>query len=332
MTSATAAAGGPQGRAAAAWGRLQSAGLLGPIGALVLELIVFSALSPRFATGANFSLIAQQVVEVGTLAIGQTLIILTAGIDLANGLVMVFGSVIMAKLAVSGTPVWLAVLIGIAVTTGFGLVEGIAVAGFRLSPFVVTLGLFNVALAAALLYTNQASVINLPAGLLVLGGTVPIGGAAIPVGPLVMLGVTIVVWYALTQTAWGRRVYALGDNPAAARLSGVHTKRVLASVYIVAGVIYGITAWLVLGRTTVGDPNAGFTDNLESITAVVIGGVSLFGGRGSVIGAFIGAFIVGVLRNGLTIVGIDALYQDIAIGLLVIVAVGIDRLQRRRAR
>lgn len=330
MTAATQVDRDLRGIAGSALSRLQSGGLLGPITALIIELIVFSLLSPRFATTGNFSLIAQQVVEIGTLAIGQTLIILTAGIDLANGLVMVLASVVMAKLAVTGTPVWLAILIGIAVATAFGVIEGVLVAGFSLSPFVVTLGLFNVTLAGALIYTDQQSIVNLPDGLLALGKSFTLAGAKIPIGPLVMVGIAAITWYALRQTAWGKRVYAYGDNPAAARLTGIHTKRLLASVYISAGVIYGVTALLVLGRTTVGDPNAGFTDNLESITAVVIGGVSLFGGRGSVIGALVGAFIVGVLRNGLTIVGIDALYQQVAIGLLVIIAVAVDRLQRRR--
>lgn len=330
MSATTTAAGRLQDSVGGLLSRLQSGGVLGPITALVIELVVFSVLSPQFATAGNFSLIAQQVVEIGTLAIGQALIILTAGIDLANGLVMIFASVVMAKLAVTGTPVWLAVLIGIGVATAFGLLEGILIAGFSLSPFVVTLGLFNVTLAGALIYSNQQSIVNLPDGLLVLGQQFSVGGTRIPIGPLVMVGVALVAWYALRQTAWGRRVYAYGDNPAAARLTGIHTKRLLASVYISAGVIYGITALLVLGRTTVGDPNAGFTDNLESITAVVIGGVSLFGGRGSVIGALIGAFIVGVLQNGLTIVGIDALYQQVAIGLLVILAVAVDRVQRRQ--
>ncbi len=316
--------------AAIATARLGAAGLLGPILAIIAEIILFGGLAPRFATAPNLLLIAEQAMEIATLAIGQTLIILVAGIDLANGLVMVLASVVVAKLAVTGTSPAVAVLVGFGVTAGFGLAEGVLVALIGLPPFIVTLGFFNVALALALLISNEASIINLPPALLVLGNNVPIGGTAVPLGVFAMLGVLLLVWYALTQTAWGRHMYAVGDNLAAARLTGVRVDRVLISAYVAAGVIYGVAALLLLGRITVANPDAGQTDNLESITAAVIGGVSLFGGRGSIVGPLLGAFIVGILRNGLTIVGVDALYQEIAIGLLVILAVALDRLQRRR--
>lgn len=310
--------------------RLRAAGLLGPILAIIVEIIIFGALAPRFATTPNFLLIAEQAVIIGTLAIGQTLIILVAGIDLANGLVMVLGSVVMAKLAVSGVSLPLAILAGFLVTGGFGVAEGLLVAVVDLPPFIVTLGFFNVAMAVALLYSDQESIINLPPALLLLGNNIDIGGTAVPIGLLVMLSVLAVTWYALTQTAWGKHMYALGDNLPAARLTGVRVNRVRISAYVAAGVIYGVAALLLLGRTTVGNPDAGQTANLESITAAVIGGVSLFGGRGSIVGPVLGAFIVGILQNGLTIVGVNALYQDIAIGLLVILAVVLDRLQRQR--
>ncbi|WP_204353726.1 ABC transporter permease [Salinisphaera orenii] len=274
-------------------------------------------------------LIAQQVVTVGTLAIGQALIILVAGIDLANGVVMVLSTVVMASLATSGVPIPLAVLCGFAVVLCIGVFEAGTVAGLGLTPFIITLGLFTATRAGAQIWAGGAPVTGVPSGLLVLGDTWYIAGAAVPIGPLVMIGVLLVTWYALSQTAWGRHVYAVGNDPAAARLSGVRVKWVLASVYLAASIIYGITALLFLGRTTVADPSAGLMFNLESITAVVIGGISLFGGRGSVIGALVGALIVGVLRNGLTIVGIDALYQHIAVGLLVILAVGLDRVRTR---
>lgn len=312
--------------------RLRAAGLLGPILALIVEVIIFSALAPRFASTRNFLLIAEQAMEIATLAIGQTLIILVAGIDLANGLVMVLASVIMAKFAVAGFPVVLSILAGFAVTVAFGIAEGLLVAIIELPPFIVTLGFFNVALALALLISGEASIINLPPGLLSLGGSVMFGQTTVPVGILVMFGVMLITWYALRETAWGRHMYAVGDNLPAARLSGIRVNRVLISAYVTAGVIYAVAALLLLGRTTVANPDAGQTANLESITAAVIGGISLFGGRGSIVGPVLGAFIVGMLQNGLTIVGVDALYQDIAIGLLVIAAVMLDRLQRGRTR
>jgi fructose transport system permease protein len=216
--------------------------------------------------------------------------------------------------------------------TGLGLINGGLVAFVRLPPFIVTLGMLNICASLTLLYTGSASVTNVPSQLLFLGNTFHIGSKVVQIGPLVMLGVVAVVWYALTQTAWGRHVYAVGNSVEAARLTGINTTRVLLSVYMLAGFIYGIAALLVLGRTTVGDPLAGQTDNLDSITAVVIGGTSLFGGRGTVIGTLIGAIIVGVIRNGLTLIGVDALWQTFATGILVIVAVAVDQATRRRRR
>jgi fructose transport system permease protein len=309
---------------------LNTTPVLGPLIGLFLLVIFFTIKSPVFLTTGNVSQIFQQVMEVGTLAVGQTLIIITAGIDLSNGAIMVFGSVVMAKLAVSGTPVPIAIAAGLSITTGLGLVNGLIVSRIRLPPFIVTLGMLNVAYAATLLYTNGAAVDNLPSSLLALGTTFTIGQTPWSIGVLVMFAVVLIMWYALTQTAWGKHVYATGNNIDAARLTGINTSRLLLSVYILAGLIYGIAALLILGRTTVGDPSGGQTDNLDSITAVVIGGTSLFGGRGSVIGTFIGALIVGVIRNGLTLIGVDALWQTFATGILVVVAVGADQATRRR--
>ncbi len=320
--------------------------ILGPLTGLLVLVVFFSIKSPVFLTGGNISNVFLQVMEVGTLAVGQTIIIITAGIDLSNGMIMVFGSVLMAKLAVGGTgiigtpggtgglqlPVPLAIAAGLALTSGLGLANGLIVAGIRLPPFIVTLGMLNIAYASTLLYTQSAAIQGLPSGLLFAGNSISLGSQKIPVGPLIMFAVVAIMWYALTQTAWGQHVYAVGNNIEAARLTGINTTRLLVSVYVIAGLIYGIAALLVLGRTTVGDPQAGQTDNLDSITAVVIGGTSLFGGRGSVVGTLIGALVVGVIRNGLTLIGVDALWQVFAIGVLVVVAVAIDQATRRRRR
>jgi len=311
---------------------LASNPIVGPLFGLLVLTVFFSIKSPVFFTSDNIKQIFLQVMEVGTLAVGQTLIIITGGIDLSNGAIMVFGSVVMAKLAVSGTPVLVAIAAGLGVTTALGLANGLIVARIRLPPFIVTLGMLNVAYSSTLLYTNGAAVDNLPSSLMALGATLKVGQATVPIGPLVMIGVVLAAWYALTQTPWGKHVYATGNNVEAARLTGINTSRLLMSVYILAGIIYGVAALLILGRTTVGDPNGGQTDNLDSITAVVIGGTSLFGGRGSVIGAFIGALIVGIIRNGLTLIGVDALWQTFATGILVVVAVAADQATRRRRR
>jgi fructose transport system permease protein len=312
-------------------GSVRGARTLGPLAGLVILCIIFGLAAPVFLTPRNLIQIVQQVMEVGTLAVGQTLIILTAGIDLSNGAIMVLGSIVMAKLAVvMGIPAPLAILAGLLVTTLLGLCNGLIVALFRVPPFVATLGMLNLAYATTLLYSGQASVDNLPPGLLILDAHIPIGDFPLPIGPLVMLAVIAVMWYLLNQTGWGRHIYAFGNNVEAARLTGINVGRLQISAYLSAGIIYGIAALLVLGRTTVGDPNAGQTDNLDSITAVVIGGTSLFGGRGGVIGTLIGALIVGVLRNGLTLVGVEALWQTFATGIIVIVAVAADEATRRK--
>jgi fructose transport system permease protein len=149
-------------------------------------------------------------------------------------------------------------------------------------------------------------------------------------GMIVMVCLYGVIWYVLTQTAWGRHVYAIGNNPEAARLSGIRVPRTLVSVYTLAAFLYGIGAWLALGRIPNADPNALATANLDSITAVVIGGTSLFGGRGSLLGTLVGTLIVAVLRNGLTLEGFDPLWQDLVTGVLVIGAVALDQVSRRR--
>ncbi|HEY4866172.1 MAG TPA: ABC transporter permease [Candidatus Dormibacteraeota bacterium] len=306
---------------------------LGPVVALAIAVIVFTLLSARFMTPGNLSAIVEQVMVVGTLAVGQTLIILTAGIDLSNGAIMVFSSILMAKLAtLQGVPVPLAILIGLIAAAAVGAVNGGLVTRLKLPPFIVTLGMLNIVLSITLLYSHGASVVKLPAGLLFFGRFFELGSTRITYGSILMLLIFAVAWYALTQTAWGKHVYATGNNAEAARRSGIRVNSLLLLVYTIAGLIYGIAGLLLLGRVTVGDPLAGATSNLDSITAVVIGGTSLFGGRGSVINTLIGALIVGVLRNGLTLVGIDALYQTLATGILVILAVALDQLARSRAR
>nr|MBA3525059.1 ABC transporter permease [Geodermatophilaceae bacterium] len=196
--------------------------------------------------------------------------------------------------------------------------------------FIVTLGTLNIAFALTQIYAESQTITGLPTALTKLGDTFSVAGTAITYGSLVTLGLFALTWYALTQTAWGRHIYAIGDNAEAARLMGIPVRRTLLGVYVIAGVIYGIAALLLVARTGSGDPNAGQTDNLDSITAVVLGGTSLFGGRGTIIGTLIGAVIVGVLRNGLVLEGVAAIYQVLITGMLVILAVSVDQLARRR--
>ncbi|MCT9139318.1 ABC transporter permease [Streptomyces violarus] len=305
----------------------------GPLVALLLACVFFSVSSDQFLTGGNFSLIVQQVMVVGTLAIGQTLIILTAGIDLSCGAVMAFGSIVIARMAAEGSlPPLAAIALGLVVCGGFGMLNGALVQKIPLPPFIVTLGMLNVAFALTHIYSEEQTVTNLPGPLTALGQTFPLGKTDITYGSLVTIALFLLLAYALSNTGWGRHVYALGNSPEAARLNGIRTSRLAIGVYTVAGVLYGIAALLLISRTGVGDPQAGQTDNLDSITAVVLGGTSLFGGRGSVLGTFIGVLIVGVFRNGLQLMGVASIYQTLITGVLVILAVTVDQISRRKAR
>ncbi|WP_200824377.1 ABC transporter permease [Nonomuraea solani] len=313
--------------------RLLSTPTAGPLAALVLACVFFGINSGQFFTGPNFSLIIQQVMVVGTLAIGQTLIILTAGIDLACGAIMAFGGIVMTKLAVdSGLPPLLAVAAGIAVCAGFGLVNGLLVTRISLPPFIVTLGMLNVVFALTHIYSNEQTITELPSVLTFLGQTFQVGQTNVTYGSLLTILLFLLFAYLLGSTAWGRHVYALGNNPEVARLTGIRTQRLTIGVYTLAGLVYGIAALLLVSRTGVGDPQAGQTDNLDSITAVVLGGTSLFGGRGLVLGTLVGALIVGVFRNGLQLMGVPSIYQTLITGILVILAVAVDQLSRRRTR
>ena len=305
---------------------------LGPLFALLLVCIFFTTQSDRFLSGQNFSLIIQQVMVIGTLAIGQTLIILTAGIDLSCGTAMALGSIVMTKMAVdNNVPPVLAILLGIATCMLVGFVNGGLVVGLAMPPFIVTLGTFSICFALTHIYSNDETISGLPRTLTWLGESFQIGDTAVTYGSIVALGLFAFFWFLLTQTTWGRRVYALGDNPEATRLMGVPVRKQLLMVYAVAGLVYGIAALLLIARTNVGDPNAGQTDNLDAITAVVLGGTSLFGGRGTIIGTLIGALIIGVVRNGLVLMGVAATYQVLITGILVILAVAVDQIARKRA-
>jgi fructose transport system permease protein len=303
-----------------------------PFIALVLVMAFFSVKSENFLQAQNLSLVLQQVMVVGVLAVGQTLVILTAGIDLSVGTVMALGQIVMTKLAVAnGVPPLVAIGAGILTCVAFGALNGILVTGVKLPAFIVTLGTFNIAFALTHVYSDDLTFTGLPSELLFFGRTFELAGADVTYGVVFMLLLYAFTWYALTQTASGRHVYAVGGNPQAARLTGIGVGRVLFSVYTLTGLTSGLAAMLLVSRTELGDPNAGqTTENLDSITAVVLGGTSLFGGRGSIIGTLIGAVIVGVFRNGLTLIGVQVIYQYLVTGILVILAVSVDQLIRRR--
>jgi fructose transport system permease protein len=308
---------------------------ISPLVVLVASAVAFGLLNDRFLEPSNLSLIFQQVAIIGALAAGQTLIVLTAGIDLSVGAVMIVVSMVMGTLAADqGVPGPAAFALGLGVGGAAGLVNGALVALVSLPPFIVTLGTLNVFTAIALLMTGGSSIPGTELGefLTWTKTSVDVGSFRLTTGVLLVVAMYVVLGFALRKTAWGRHVYAVGDEPGAARLAGIRVNRVLLSVYITAGVIFGLSAWALIGRTGAATPNAAVEANLDSITAVVIGGTSLFGGRGRLVGSLLGALIVGTFRNGLALERVDVLWQTFSIGVLIIVAVSLDQWIRRTGK
>ncbi|MCS5723671.1 ABC transporter permease [Herbiconiux sp. CPCC 203407] len=315
--------------------RMLSRPLIGPLAVLVIALIVFSIVSPNFGTLQNFSLILQQVQVIALLGIAQTLIILTAGIDLSVAAVMLLAQVVMGKLAVTlGLPVEFALLLGVLVGVICGAINGLIVTKLNIPPFIATLGTLSIFYALNIFISDGESVpyAEVPALLTWLGTGFQVFGTTFTYGQVLTILMFVLFAYILRSTAWGTHIYAVGDNLEAARLSGIRVNRVLMSVYIVAGLIIGVTAWLLIGRIGSISPTAGASYNLASITAVVIGGTSLFGGRGRIMGTLLGAVIVGVFSSGLSLAGFDNLWQEFTIGILIIGAVAVDQRLRKIGR
>jgi fructose transport system permease protein len=235
-----------------------------------------------------------------------------------------------------GFPPTIAILCGFALGALCGYINGLLVARMKLPPFIVTLGMWQIVLATNFLYsaneTIRAQDIEANAPILqFFGNTFRFGGAVLTYGVIVLVLLVALLWYVLNHTAWGRHLYAVGDDPEAAQLSGVNVKRMLISVYVLSGVICALAGWALIGRLGSVSPTAGQFANIESITAVVIGGISLFGGRGSILGMLFGALIVGVFSLGLRLLGTDVQWTYLLIGVLIIAAVAIDQWIRKVA-
>jgi len=307
--------------------------ILGPLAVLLVAIIAFAIVNGRFLSAANLGLVLQQVTVIATLALGQTLVILTAGIDLSAGAIAVFSSILMANMATKlGFPGVIALIIGLVLGTAMGALNGWLVTRIKLPPFIVTLATLSIFFSLNSVVSRSETIrgSDMPGIMTATGNNaLRIGGFSLTWGTIIMLLLFAFFWYALGNTAWGKHVYATGDDLEAARLSGIRTDRVLLSVYLVAGLIYAIGAWILMGRLASASPNVGTEYNLDSITAVVLGGTSLFGGRGLVLGTLVGALIVGVFRNGLQLAGVDVVWQGTAIGLLVLIAVALDQWIRK---
>jgi fructose transport system permease protein len=310
-----------------------------PMIVLVVAIIIFGLLSDNFFKAATLSVILQQIAIVGILGCAQTIVILTAGIDLSVGAIAVFSSVLMGQITFRfGLPAELAILIGLVLGTGMGAVNGFLIAKMKLPPFIVTLGTWQILLASNFIFsaneTIRSSDIAAQAPALQLwGGSIQPGGVKVLYAVFLMIALVAIMAYVLRSTAWGRHVYATGDDPQAAELAGVPTGKILIQVYALAGLFCAIAGWVMIGRFGSVSPTAstGQLGNIQSITAVVIGGISLFGGRGSIVGMFFGALIVGVFEMGLRLVGTDPQWTFFLIGVLIIFAVAVDQWIRKVA-
>ena len=306
-----------------------------PLVVLLASLVMFGIFANNFFTPFALTLILQQVQIVGIVAAAQTLVILTAGIDLSVGAIMVLSSVVMGQFTFRyGLPPEVAVACGLMCGALCGFINGFLVAVMKLPPFIVTLGMWQIVLATNFLYSKNETIrsqdIEANAPILQFFGTrFEIGGAVFTYGVVFLVILVMVLAYALRHTAWGRHVYAVGDDPEAAELSGVNVRKTLISVYMLSGLICAFAGWALIGRIGSVSPTSGQFANIESITAVVIGGISLFVGRGSILGTFFGALIVGVFTLGLRLMGADAQWTYLLIGVLIIAAVAVDQWIRK---
>jgi len=335
--------------------------------ALILLMAILALLSPEyFLTRENLTNVARQSSVNALLALGQFLVILTAGIDLSVGAVMALSMILMALsshsmyhwyaayYAQTGSTALpdpqsattmlvisiLAIAVGLAVGLFVGLLNGWGTTKLRLPhPFIVTLGMLNIARGATDLISGGAPITGVPTPMRAFGaGTVQLFQTSdgewfgIPVALLVVLAFYLAFWFFLTQTRMGRHIYAVGGNIQAARYAGINVDRVLNVVYTLCGGTAAVAALLLAGRTNSGYPKAGVGAELDAIAAVIIGGASFFGGRGTVIGTFIGVLIMGFIRNGLNLLNVSVFWQEVAIGAIIIAAAFVDVLRRRAAR
>ena len=292
------------------------------VGLLAVSLLMAFA-SDNFFTVSNILNVLRQVSVVGILAVGMTFVILTGGIDLSVEAVMALVGTISAGLMVNvGLPWPLALFAGIGLGVLFGLFNGALVAWGKMPEIIVTLATMGIARGIGLIYSGGYPISGLPSWISWFGVS-RIGNIPVPV--ILMLIVYAAAWLLLQRTAFGRHVYAIGGNETAARLSGVKTARVKFAVYAISGLTAGLAALILTGRLMSGQPNAGVGFELDAIAAVVLGGASIAGGRGLVIGTLIGAVLLGILNNGLNLMGINPYLQDIIKGLIILLAIYIGR-------
>jgi ribose/xylose/arabinose/galactoside ABC-type transport system permease subunit len=309
-------------------GRLTSGSQFLIVVAVLIECFVFALLSPSFLTVNNFVNVALQIAIYGILAVGMTLVIITGGIDLSVGSIVALAGVLSAGLLEKtttsswGTP--LAIIFGIGVGVLAGGFSGLMITRLRVPPFIVTLALMTVCRGVAFIYTGGFSIGNLPLSFGILGrGHI----GPIPVPVFIMALVFVGGFLLLSKSSYGRYIYAIGGNEEASRLSGIDTRRIVKMVYLVNGALAGLAGITLASRLGAGVPNSGLQYELDVIAAVVVGGTSLMGGIGSVAGTFWGTVFIGILNNGLNLANVDPYSQKVALGVVILLAVLMDRLK-----
>ena len=298
--------------------------------ALVVEIILFSQLSPYFFTAENLLNVSLQVSITAIIAAGMSFVILTAGIDLSVGSLVALAGILATSVIKIDLPVYLSLPLGILAGVLFGafsgFIAGVFVTKFKITPFIVTLALMTIWRGTAFVYTEGRPIWELPEAFTYLGGGRIIG---VPVPTVIMVIVFFASHIVLTKTRYGRYIYAVGGNLEAARLAGIKTNKILISVYIISGILSAIAGVLLASRINSGQPNAGLMYELDVIAAVVVGGTSLFGGRGTIIGTFLGAMLIAVLRNGLNLLNVGSYVQQVIVGVVILLAVLLDQLRKK---
>ncbi|WP_134705494.1 ABC transporter permease [Rahnella sp. CJA17(1/100)] len=292
---------------------------------LVIIVITFSFLSPVFFTVPNLLNILQQSSINGIIALGMTLVIISGGIDLSVGPTAALSAVLGATLMVSGVPVPVAIMATLGVGALCGVFSGMLVAYAGLQPFIVTLGGLSLFRALALIFTNGNPIFGIPVEFRTVINSTIFG---VPAPIVIVIAIAAILWTVMNKTPLGEYILAVGGNEEAARVAGVPVKRTKVTVFVISGVLASLASLILIGRLGAAEPTMGNLWELDAIAAAAIGGASLMGGKGSVIGTLIGAVILGSLRNGLTLLNIQAFYQLLATGLIIIIAMLIDRATR----
>ena len=298
-----------------------------PFLSLIVLFVALIIASPHFLTATNLSSVIRQTVVINIMALGMTVIIISGGIDLSVGSILGLGGLIGAMAMERGVPIVLAVLIGVLTGLACGLLNGVLITNLKIAPFIVTLGTLGIYRGLALIISNGLPVHKLPTAFSILGeGAI----AGVPYVLLLLIVCAIAVHILLEHTRLGRYAFAIGSSPAAAVYAGIPVAFHIAAVYSIGGMLTGLAGMIEASRLMTGQPTAGQGYELQAIAAVVIGGGSLRGGEGSVVGTLVGAFIMGLLSNGSDLLGISNYVQQVVIGAVIILAVAVDELRKRR--